>query len=203
MKKQMVVLALAATTLAVAAGCRSGSTSSSAPDGEPLTVADASPNDATSNSALGSPSPAPDPSTTRPATGPGVVFTKKPVGSKPAPSTSASSPAGGARIVSFTLVQKPRCPEGTAVFRAPAVPAIIKWTITGATGAALSVDDPTHTAGTYGPEPLSGTETFTFGCHGPVGSTEKHTYAIYTVGGGPQHSKTITATAKVIDDGKN
>jgi hypothetical protein len=89
------------------------------------------------------------------------------------------------------------------VRRAPAVPAVIKWKITGATGAALSVDDPTHTAGTYGPEPLSGTETFEFGCNGGVGTTEKHTYAIYTVGGGKQHSLTITATAKVLDNGKN
>jgi hypothetical protein len=121
----------------------------------------------------------------------------------PTPTPSPSKKTTGAKIVSFKLVQKPKCAEGTAVFRAAAVPAIIKWKISGATGAALSVDDPTHTAGTYGPEPTSGTETFTFQCNGPVGSTEKHTYAIYTVGGGKQHSLTIKASAKVLDDGKN
>jgi hypothetical protein len=116
---------------------------------------------------------------------------------------SSAKSKSKAKIVSFKLVQKPKCAEGTAVFRAPAVPAIIKWKITGATGAALSVDDPTHTPGTYGPESLSGTETFAFQCNGPVGSTEKHTYAIYTVGGGKQHSRTITAKAKILDDGKH
>jgi hypothetical protein len=122
--------------------------------------------------------------------------------SAPTAKPSKSATASGPRIVSFKVVQKPKCAEGTAVFRAPAVPAIIKWKITGATGAALSVDDATHTAGTYGPEPTSGTETFTFQCNGPVGSTEKHTYAIYTVGGGKQRSLSITASAKVLDTGK-
>ncbi len=190
MKKQMMVLALAATTLAVMSGCRPGTTTSSSaqsPDGKPVTAAGLHP-DVTRTvdpaaKALGS-APRTTPPTTKPA---------------PKPATSAAS----GPTVTFTLVQKPKCAEGTAVFRAPAVPAIIKWKITGATGAALSVDDHTHTAGTYGPEPLSGTETFDFGCTGPVGSTEKHTYAIYSVGGGAQHSKTITATAKVLDNGKN
>jgi hypothetical protein len=186
------VLAVTATALAVTAGCTPGrATADPAADrSTPGPAAAVSPSDAAAG-VLGS-APRTTPPTHRPAT------------TRPAPSRSSSTTsASGPRIVSFTLVQKPKCAEGTAVFRAPAVPAIIKWTVTGATGAALSVDDPTHTPGTYGPEPLSGTETFTFACNGPVGSTERHTYAIWTVGGGTQRSKTIVATAKVLDDGKN
>jgi hypothetical protein len=107
----------------------------------------------------------------------------------------------GPRIVSFKVVQKPKCEEGTAVFRAEAVPLIIKWKITGADSAALSVDDPTGTPGTYGPVELHGTQEFTFSCSGPVGSTETHTYAIYTVGGGAQKHKMLKVSAKVLDKG--
>jgi hypothetical protein len=98
-------------------------------------------------------------------------------------------------------VQKPKCEEGTAVFRAKAVPLIIKWKITGADSAALSVDDPTGTPGTYGPVARTGTQEFAFSCSGAVGSTETHTYAIYTVGGGTQRHKTLKVSAKVLDKG--
>lgn len=129
--------------------------------------------------------------------------------SKPATTAPKSSPRTEAtkttshqpKIVYFRIKQKPKCPEGTAVFRAPAVPLVIEWKITGAESGALSVDDPTHTPGTYGATDLKGTQEFTFSCGGPVGSVEKHTYAIYTVGGGTQKSKTISATAKVMDAG--
>lgn len=121
---------------------------------------------------------------------------------KPGPGASKSTSAPqGPRIVYFRVKQKPKCAEGTAVYRAEAVPLVIEWKISGATSGALSVDDPTHTPGTYGPVELKGSQQFPFSCGGPVGSTEKHTYAIYTVGGGTQKSKTITATAKVMDKG--
>jgi hypothetical protein len=87
--------------------------------------------------------------------------------------------------------QKPECD--------PAVPLIIEWKISGATSGALSVDDPTHTPGTYGPVELKGSSEFPFSCGGAAGTTEKHTYALYTVGGGTQKSKTITVTAEVPD----
>jgi hypothetical protein len=190
MKTQLTVLALAATTIGALAACTPGDT----PSGTKTVAADAAGNRNPLAAAK------------RPATGvlPVPTGTSSPSpSSSPSPATKTTTPAKKkAKIVSFKLVQKPKCAEGTAVFRAPAVPAVIKWKITGATGAALSVDDPTHTAGTYGPEALSGTETFTFQCNGPVGSTEKHTYAIYTVGGGKQRSLSVTATAKVLDDGK-
>jgi hypothetical protein len=125
---------------------------------------------------------------------------------KPKTKSTTTSPThapSGPRIVSFKVVQKPKCAEGTAVFRAPAVPLIIKWKITGAESGALSVDDPTGTPGTYGPVALSGTQEFAFSCGGPVGSTETHTYAIYSVGGGTRKHKTLKVSAKVLDQGKD
>jgi hypothetical protein len=127
--------------------------------------------------------------------------TRTPKPSHSSTSTSSDSGTSGPTIVYFEVAQKPKCAEGTAVFRAPAVPLIIKWKITGATSAALSVDDPTNTPGTYGPEGLSGTEEFTFSCAGEVGSTETHKYAIYSVGGGTQKSKSFSVTAKILDKG--
>lgn len=123
--------------------------------------------------------------------------------SSPAPTTSHTPKPKphGPRVVSFKVVQKPKCAEGTAVFRAEAVPLIIKWKITGADSAALSVDDPTGTPGTYSQVEREGTEEFTFSCGGAVGSTETHTYAIYTVGGGTQRHKTLKVSAKVLDKG--
>ncbi|MFI5934231.1 hypothetical protein [Actinoplanes sp. NPDC051494] len=119
------------------------------------------------------------------------------------PKKSSPHPKGsGPRIVSFRVVQKPKCAEGTAVFRAKAVPLVIAWEITGATGGALSVDDPTGTPGTYDEVGLVGTEEFGFSCGGPVGSTETHKYDIYTVGGGTQKSRSLTVSAKVLDDGQ-
>jgi hypothetical protein len=201
MKTQMTVLALAATTLGVLAGCKPGVTTTSTGQPAATTLA-ARAAEPTLDLTLPATQPPTTPSASATTTKPATTKTTSPT-RKPTPTKTTATPAGP-QIVSFKLVQKPKCAEGTAVFRAPAVPAIIKWKITGATGAALSVDDPTNTPGTYGPEPLSGTETFEFGCAGPVGTVEKHTYAIWTVGGdGKQRSKTITATAKVLDNGKS
>ncbi|WP_213012211.1 hypothetical protein [Paractinoplanes toevensis] len=201
MKTQTTVLALAATTLVILSGCKAGSSPSAA-------STTGAPTETTAAAAAGdNPAPAKATATvttTGPVTAePGSTSSPKAEKTtKPAP-TATKPTDSGPTIVSFKLVQKPKCPEGTAVFRAPAVPAIIKWKITGADSAALSVDDPTHTPGTYGPEPLSGTEEFQFSCAGEVGSVEKHTYAIWALGGGKQHSKTITATAKILDNGKS
>ncbi|GAB7048238.1 hypothetical protein [Catenuloplanes indicus] len=87
------------------------------------------------------------------------------------------------------------------MFRAEPVPLVIEWKISGATGGALSVDDPTGTPGTYGAVDPEGSLEFFFSCAGEVGSTETHTYALYTVGGGPMDSATVTASATVLDKG--
>ncbi|MFD0522454.1 hypothetical protein [Paractinoplanes durhamensis] len=196
MKKQMTVLALAATTLVILAGCNDAASpiatkTVAATAGDNPSI-DSSPVETTATTSAAE----------TPSAKPASTTSSKPkTTTKPTP--TASTTASGPTIVSFKVVQKPKCAEGTAVFRAKAVPAIIKWKITGATSAALSVDDPTNTPGTYGPEELSGTETFEFSCAGPVGSVEKHTYAIWALGDGKQRSKTITATAKILDNGTN
>ncbi|GAA2382074.1 hypothetical protein [Dactylosporangium salmoneum] len=114
--------------------------------------------------------------------------------------TKQSKPKGDTKIVEFKIVQQPKCPEGTAVYRADAVPVIIKWKVTGATGVGLSVDNP-DLPGSYGNYPASGTETFTFSCGGPVGSVETHTYTITTTGGKQTKHAQIKASAKVMDTG--
>ncbi len=127
MKTQMTVLALAATTLGALAACNPDTTTSSpAPT-------------ATKSLAVGATRPAAP--LTLPSIQPTVSHSATaPTKSSPTPSAkkTTSAPPAGARIVSFKLAQKPKCAEGTAVFRAAAVPAIIKWKITGATSAALS-----------------------------------------------------------------
>lgn len=108
---------------------------------------------------------------------------------------------GGAQIVSFEVVQHPRCASGTTAYETPAVPLKIRWKVTGATGVALSVDDPNRVGsyGNYGPEE---TMEFTFSCGGAVGSTETHKYTIHTTGGsGQAKSKTLTVSTKVLEKG--
>ena len=190
MKTQMTGLALAAAALTVLTGCAAGTTAS------PSTTVEAA--GATGGLGSGPSQPAaddPSPVTTTTAPKPKTTSTT------PAPTKTSSTPSGP-QIVYFKIAQKPKCAEGTAVFRAEAVPLIIKWKITHAGSGALSVDDNTHTAGTYGPVALEGSEEFTFSCGGAVGSTETHTYAIYSVGGGTQRSKSLTVSAKVLDKGK-
>jgi hypothetical protein len=108
---------------------------------------------------------------------------------------------GGPEIVSFTVVQQPRCASGTTKYETPAVPAKVSWKVTGATGIAMSVDDP-HRVGSYGNYEAEGTLEFTFSCGGAVGSTETHQYTLTTVGGsGQAKSKTLTVSTKVLEKG--
>lgn len=108
---------------------------------------------------------------------------------------------GGAQIVSFEVVQQPRCASGTDKYETPAVPLKIKWKVAGATGVALSVDDPNR-VGSYGNYGVEETMEFTFSCGGAVGSTETHKYTIHTTGGsGQAKSKTLTVSAKVLEKG--
>jgi hypothetical protein len=130
-------------------------------------------------------------------------------GSRKSPSQSASGTAGknnnngghGAQIVSFEVVQHPRCASGTTKYETPAVPLKITWTVSGATGVALSVDDPNR-VGSYGNYGVEETMEFTFSCGGAVGSTETHKYTIHTTGGsGQAKSKTLTVSTKVLERG--
>jgi len=185
-------LALAATALTVVAGCSStgGTTGNTDAAGK-------------ADSGLGSPSKSPSGNPSETSTATGTTTTKK---ATPAHTTSTTTAAGtttvaGPEIVYFKVAQKPHCAQGTNLYQSPAVPLIIKWKISHATSGALSVDDPTHTPGTYGPVSLTGSQDFSFSCAGPVGTVETHTYAIYSVGGGAQHSKSLTVSTKVLDKG--
>jgi hypothetical protein len=109
--------------------------------------------------------------------------------------------APGAQIVSFTVVQQPTCPSGTTKYETPGVPLKISWKVTGATGIALSVDDP-HRVGSYGSYGTEGTLEFTFSCGGAVGSTETHRYTLTTAGGsGQPKAGTLTVSTKVLEKG--
>lgn len=195
MKTQLLGLAVAAGSLITVAGCSSGTTTAG---GSPTTsdspsysaelgaAASASPStggtdagtgsDSGSGSGSGSTAAAPQKTTTR--------------------TTATTEAAAGPEIVYFKIAQKPKCAEGTDVYTSPAVPLVIKWKITGATSAALSVDDPTDTPGTYGSEGLTGSQEFSFSC-AEANSTETHTYVIYSVGGGTQKHKKLTVSVKV------
>jgi hypothetical protein len=200
-QRSAAILLLAALSLAA---CKPGDITVSAPSGstEPTSEATSEPTAEATSEPTADAADAPD-VTAGPGATAGTHATPK---STKAKSTTKSPPSGtpagsGPRIVSFRVAQKPKCEEGTAVFRAKAVPLVIEWKISGADSGALSVDDPTNTPGTYGPVALAGTEEFAFTCKGPVGSTETHTYAIYSVGGGAQKSKSFTVSAKVLDKG--
>lgn len=90
----------------------------------------------------------------------------------------------GPQVVYLRLKQQPRCGSKP-------VPAIIEWKVSGATGAALSVDNPGVVGSYRSYHDTSGSETLPFSCGG---AAEKHTYTIYTTGGSPQRSQTITAS---------
>jgi hypothetical protein len=186
-------LLLAATTMTLLTGCAAGSADK--------TTAGANPSASGEPGGVGQAGdrPADSETTADPVVNP--TTTKKSGGSTH--TTPTTEPTwSGPRIVSFKVVQKPKCAEGTAVFRADPVSLIIKWKITNAVSGALSVDDNSHTPGTYGPVDLEGSEEFRFSCGGKVGTVETHKYQIYTVGGGDQQVKTLTVSAKVLDKGK-
>jgi len=106
--------------------------------------------------------------------------------------TPTHTTQAGPQVVYFRFKQQPKCisPGNT-------LPAIIEWKVSGATGAALSVDNPGIVGSYRTYDGTTGSETLYAGCGGSPGSTEKHTYTIYTVGGSPQRSATLTATLTV------
>ncbi|HEY0813905.1 MAG TPA: hypothetical protein VGE11_11560 [Pseudonocardia sp.] len=125
-----------------------------------------------------------------PAAGPGG-------GAPPAPAPAGGgggNPAPAPKITKFVISKQPSCPvHGTtdAPFSAPGNDVEISWTVTGASGAAIAVDDPgTYAAyGTYG---TSGSLTLPFGC--TDGKTTTHSYTVWPAGA-KNVSKTISASA--------
>lgn len=126
------------------------------------------------------------------------------LGAGPAPSGAAGAtrPAGpsGPQIVYFKVTGKPRCPVvGTsdAPFSAPAEPVVLAWQVTGASGVALSIDDPgfynAHHSGGYGSYGAQASVSLSFPCGDITKQQTTHTYTINTLGDGSR-AKTLTVT---------
>ena len=114
-------------------------------------------------------------------------------GGNPAPSTPSP------RITSFRVVQQPTCPvHGTpdAPFSKPGTDVVIAWSVTGAKGAAIAVDNP-GVYGAYGSDyPASGKLSLPFGCDS--GGTTTHSYTVWPAGA---HNVSRTITASAHSDG--
>ncbi|HET9138517.1 hypothetical protein [Actinophytocola sp.] len=140
--------------------------------------------------------------TTAPSSAPGKAATPAgrpgPVSRPPASkaSTGAPPPSAPAATVSVAVVRQPTCPvRGTpdAPFSSPGTDVIIEWKVTGASGAALAVDDPTRYAA-YGMYAASGQLSLGFGCDTAPGTTT-HTYTVWPAGI-KNVSKTVSVSAQ-------
>ncbi|HET8662186.1 MAG TPA: hypothetical protein VFM55_24785 [Micromonosporaceae bacterium] len=139
--------------------------------------------------------------TTAPPPGPAPATSRAPQhpGGQTTTTTGAATPSGP-QVIYFRVAQQPKCPQGTTVYPVPGQPLVLEWKVSGGHEVALSVDNP-GVVGSYGRYPLTGGQDFTFSCGGAPGSTEKHTYTLYTVGGGAQRSRTLTVSAVVYEIG--
>ncbi|SES15770.1 hypothetical protein [Actinokineospora terrae] len=108
--------------------------------------------------------------------------------------TSAKPVTTGAKIVSFTVVSKPACPvlaKPGAPFSSPGSPVVIAWKVSGADGAAISVDSP-GMYGSYGSDyAASGQLELSFPCDTTPGKTT-HTYTVW-----PKGAKTVSQSLTV------
>lgn len=176
---------LAACLLALAsAGCAGSGRGSDAPGPAPEGVGGLGAAPATTTA----PPRGPAPATTRPPQHPGGQAT-----------TSPAAPSGP-QVVYFRVAQQPKCPQGTTLYPVPGQPLVLEWKVSGGYEVALSVDNP-GVVGSYGRYPLTGSQELTFSCGGAPGTTEKHTYTLYTIGGGAQRSRTLTVSAVVYEIG--
>jgi len=116
---------------------------------------------------------------------------------KPETSKTSSAPAGPS-IVSFKITKQPACPDSEGPYQPETNTVVLTWKVAGgATGAALSVDNP-EIVGSYrtytGTE---GSETLNFPCDGQPGATVTHKYTLRTVGGGTVKRMDLSASAKM------
>jgi hypothetical protein len=115
-------------------------------------------------------------------------------GSGGSKSTSSSSPPSASATIS--VKKQPLCPRnGTpdAPFSTPGQDVTIAWKVTGATKAALSVDQPSQYAAYGSDYPASGELTLPFSCNNTPGKTS-HTYTVWP-SGNKNVSKSITVSA--------
>jgi hypothetical protein len=110
-----------------------------------------------------------------------------------------SSPAPAAKVTSLRVVQQPTCPvHGTpdAPYSSPGTDVVIAWSVSGAKGAAIAVDNP-GSYGAYGSDyPANGKLTLSFGCDGQ--GTSSHTYTVWPAG---THDVSRTITVSAHSDG--
>ena len=108
-------------------------------------------------------------------------------------------PAPAAKVTSLRVVQQPTCPvHGTpdAPYSSPGTDVVIAWSVSGAKGAAIAVDNP-GVYGAYGSDyPASGTLTLSFGCDGQ--GTTSHAYTVWPAG---THDVSRTITVSAHSDG--
>ena len=108
-------------------------------------------------------------------------------------------PAPAAKVTSLRVVQQPTCPvHGTpdAPYSSPGTDVVIAWSVSGAKGAAIAVDNP-GVYGAYGSDyPAGGTLTLSFGCAGQ--GTTSHTYTVWPAG---THDVSRTITVSAHSDG--
>jgi hypothetical protein len=122
-------------------------------------------------------------------------------GQAPAPAPAKGGSGGGApaapaaKVTALRVAQQPSCPiQGTpdAPFSKPGTDVKISWTVTGAAGAAVAVDNP-GVYGAYGSSyPASGSLSLAFPCDAT--GTTKHTYTVWPAGD-HDDPKTITVSA--------
>ncbi len=103
---------------------------------------------------------------------------------KKATTTTTTNAGSGAKVVSLTVVKAPSCPvvaKPGAPFSSPGNGVTIAWKITGAEGAAVSIDTPGG-YGTYGSDyPAAGQLELSFPCETTPGKTT-HTYTVSAKG---------------------
>jgi len=100
-----------------------------------------------------------------------------------------SPPPSGPTIHWFKITSSTKCAAGDAT-----IGVTVGWHVTGADSVALSVDNPGIVGSYKKGYQLDDSETLTLDC-GAGAPPKTHTWTIYTVGGGPQRSQTITAKA--------
>lgn len=121
-------------------------------------------------------------------------------------STTTGSGGGGGnsgpQIVYFRVSSKPACPVvGTAdaPFSTPGQDITLEWKVTGASGIALSIDDPNffknNHSGSWDNYGKQDHVTLSFPCDTSK-PTSTHTYTLDTLGGSPYKEKTITVSTQ-------
>jgi len=109
-------------------------------------------------------------------------------GGQPAPSEPA-----GPRIETFRVAQEPQCPGGTTANPIDGQPVMLEWRVTGADQVSISIDG----AGVYATYPAEGGDTYSFGCQGNEGDTQRHTYLLTATADGRTVTETLVVTATV------